>query len=65
MRQAQGLELSHAKGLCVENVATFYSNLSELYSKYNYLATHVWNYDERGAQARQNGGGRVWIRRGS
>ena len=65
MTQAQVLELSRAKDLCPEKVVTFYSNLSELYSKYNYPATHVWNCDETGAHARQNGGGRVWARRGS
>ena len=56
-RQAQGLEIERAKGLYVENVASFYSNLQELYEKYQYPVDHVWNCNESGAQAGRSGGG--------
>ena len=56
-RQAQGLELDRAKGLCGENVASFYTNLEELYRKYQYPIDHVWNCDELDAQAGRSGGG--------
>ena len=64
-RQAQGLEISRAKGLCAENVASFYTNLEELYQKYQYLADHIWNCDESGAQAGRSGGGRLWTKKGT
>ena len=57
LRHSEGLEFSRAKGLCPENVRSFYSNLEHLYSKENYPAERIWNSDETGAQAGRNGGG--------
>ena len=65
LRQSQGLDVARAKGLCPENIQTFYKNLEELYKKYQYPPEHIWNCDENGAQAGQNGGGRVWAKRES
>ena len=64
-RQAHGLELARAKGLCAENVASFYKNLEKLYQKYQYPSDHVWNCNESGTQAGRSGGGRVWTKRGT
>ena len=50
LRQSEGLEFARAKGLClVENVRSFYVNFSNLYSREQYLADWIWNYDEIGA----------------
>ena len=57
--------MAEEKELCPENVETFYKNLEELYEKYQYPLEHIWNCDESGAQAGQNGGRRVWAKRGS
>ena len=59
LRHSEGLEFSRARGLCRENVRSFYSNLEQLYNKENYPAKRIWNSDETGAQADRNGGGRV------
>ena len=65
MRQSQGLEFARAKGLCAENVASFYNNLEQAYQTHNYPPEHIWNCDESGAQAGRNGGGLVWAKKGS
>lgn len=36
MRQSQGLEFARTKGLCAENVASFYNNLEQAYQAQNY-----------------------------
>ena len=65
LRLSEGLEFSRARGLCLENVRSFYSNIQQLYNKENYPAERIWNSDETGAEACRNGGGRVWARKGS
>ena len=65
LRQSQGLDVARAKDLCLANVSTFFANLQELYEKHDYPPERIWNCDESGAQVRQNGGGRVWAKRGS
>ena len=65
LRLSEGLEFSRAKGLCPENVRSFYSNLEQLYNKENYPVERIWNFDKTDAQAGRNGGGRVWARKGS
>ena len=65
LRQSQGLDVVRAKGLCPENLETFYKNLEDLYAKYQYPPEHIWNCDESGAQTGRNRGGRVWAKRGS
>ena len=64
LQQSQGLDVARAKGLCPENVETFYKNLEDLYAKYQYPPEHIWNCNESGAQAGRNGGGWVWAKRG-
>jgi hypothetical protein len=65
LRSSQGLEFVRVRGLCPENVASFYANLQDLYSKHRYPMHNIWNCDESGTQAGKNGGGLVWARRGS
>jgi hypothetical protein len=65
LRSSQGLEFARARGLCPENVASFYGNLHHLYNTHKYPATNIWNCDESGAQTSRNGGGLVWARKGS
>ena len=59
LRTAQTLDTARAKGLCKENVASFYNNLEKLYSMHGYSPDRVWNCDESGTQAGKNGGGLV------
>jgi hypothetical protein len=65
LRTSQGLEFGRARGLCPENVASFYRNLEQLYKTHNYLPNNIWNYDESGARVGRNGGGLVWAFRSS
>jgi hypothetical protein len=41
MRLAQGLDAKYARGLCAENVSSFYENLSSLYAKYEYSSLQI------------------------
>ena len=59
LRTAQALDTARAKGLCKENVASFYDYLEKLYSMHGYSPDRVWNCDESGLQAGKNGGGLV------
>jgi hypothetical protein len=63
LRMSQGLDFGRARGLCPSHVATFYDNL-ELMLGQGYEASYIWNCDESGAQAGQNGGGRVLAKTG-
>jgi hypothetical protein len=65
LRTSQGLEFARAKGLCPENVASFYINLEHMYMTHNYPPENIWNCDKSGAQVGRNGGGLVWALRGS
>ena len=65
LRTSQGLDFARARGLYPENVASFYSNLEQLYRTHRYGPENIWNCDESGAQASRNGGGLVWARKGS
>jgi hypothetical protein len=64
-RSSQGLDIARARGLCPENVATFYHNLRTMYEEHQYPPSHLWNCDKTGAQAGRNGGGRVFAKSGS
>jgi hypothetical protein len=64
LRVAQALEASRARGLCKENVQSFYDNLSELYTLHKYPPERIWNCDETGTHAGRTGGGVVIARRG-
>ena len=65
LRVSQALEASRAKGLCKDNVQSFYDNLDHLYTLHKYPPERVWNCDESGVQAGRNGGGIVIARKGS
>jgi hypothetical protein len=62
---AQALEASRARGLCKENVQSFYDNLSELYTLHKYPPERIWNCDETGMHAGRTGGSVVIARRGA
>ena len=65
LRLAQGLQdAKKARSLCPENIQTFYGNLKSLYEKYDYPPSQVWNCDESGVQAGQNGGAYVLATKG-
>jgi hypothetical protein len=55
LQVAQALEIARAKGLCKDNVKSFYDNLETLYSLHKYSPDQIWNCNESGAQARKNG----------
>jgi hypothetical protein len=62
LRISQALETAKARGLCRDNVKSFYENLQTLYSLHKYTPDRIWNCDESGAQAGKNGGGVVIVR---
>jgi hypothetical protein len=64
LRMSQGLDSGRARGLCPENVSSFYENLEVMLAR-GYEAFHIWNCDESGAQAGRNGGGRVLAKTGA
>jgi hypothetical protein len=59
------LETARAKGLCKDNIKSFYDNLETLYSLHKYSPDRIWNCDESGTQAGKNGGGIVIARTGA
>lgn len=63
-RVAQGLEVSRARGLCSENVASFYNNLQKLLDSWMYSHDRLWNCDEIGAIAGKGGGAMVVAEKG-
>jgi hypothetical protein len=65
VRLAQGLDAKRARGLCAENVKSFYDNLTYLYVVHEYSASHIWNCDESGVQAGRNGGSYMLAKTGS
>jgi hypothetical protein len=65
LRVSQALETARARGLCRDNVRSFYENLQTLYSMHKYTPDRIWNCDESGAQAGKNGGGVVIARTGA
>jgi hypothetical protein len=65
LRASQTLEIARTRGLCEDNVKSFYDNLQILYSTHNYSPDRIWNCDESGAQAGKNGGGIVIVRTGA
>ena len=58
--------MNRARGLCLENMRSFYHNLHSLYDLYKYGPERIWNHDESGAQVGKNGGGTlVFAKHGS
>jgi hypothetical protein len=41
LKFSQGLDFARARGLCLENVASFYSNLQDLYRTHMYSAHNI------------------------
>jgi hypothetical protein len=65
VKLVQGLDTKRARSLCVENVSSFYENLSSLYAKYEYSSLQIWNCDKSGVQAGRNGGAYILAKIGS
>jgi hypothetical protein len=65
LRVSQAMESARARGLCEDNVRSFYENLQHLYSLHQYSPNMIWNCDESGAQAGKNGGAIVIARKGA
>lgn len=65
VRTSQALEVARAKGLCDENVRSFYNKLEAMYAIHKYSPNRIWNYDETGAQGGKNGGGVIIARTGA
>jgi hypothetical protein len=59
LRSAQILEMVRVRSLCPENVASFYHNLQEAYTKHGYDPSHIWNADASGTQVGRSERGRV------
>lgn len=64
LRISQALESTRARGLCAENIKSFYDNLEELCTLYRYSPYRTWNCDESIVQAERNGGGLVIAKTG-
>ena len=60
----QRLDHKRTRALSLENAAKFYSNLEVLYLEHNYPENCIWNVDESGCQANQNGLGKVFTKMG-
>ena len=65
LRTSQALDIARARGLCAENVKSFYDNLNEMYNLHEYPPKRIWNCDESGAQASKNDRGLVIARTGA
>ena len=65
LQTTQALETTRTKGLCKDNVASFYDNLETLYSRHKYPSNRIWNCDEFGTQAGKNGSGIVIAKTGA
>ena len=65
LKQAQGLEVNRVKNLCPSMVQVFYENLENLYNKYHYQPSEIWNVYESKANASKNGVGRVFAAKGT
>ena len=61
---SQGLDAGRARGLCPSHVATFYENL-EVMLGCSYEPQNIWNCNELGTQAGQNGGRRILAKNGA
>ena len=65
LRVSQALETARARGLCAQNVESFYENLQSLLTLHEYSVDRIWNCDESGAQVGRSGGGVVIAQKGA
>ena len=56
LRVSQALEIAQARGLCKENVKSFYDNFQMLYNLHKYSLDRFWNCNKARAQAGKNRG---------
>ena len=64
MRKPQGLEVARAKAMNPITCHGFYKNLLQLYNKFAYPPSNIWNVDESGCNASKSGLDRVLARKG-
>ena len=64
MRKPQGLEVARAKAMNPITCHEFYKNLLQLYNKFAYPPSNIWNVDESGCNASKSGLDRVLARKG-
>ena len=60
----QGSKVARTKAVNPTTVHGFYSNLLQLYNKFAYTPSHIWNVDESGYNASKSGLNKVLIRKG-
>jgi hypothetical protein len=65
LRVLQALETARARGLCKDNVKSFYDNLHMLYTLHKYSPKKIWNCDGSSVYAGKNWGGGVIARIGA
>ena len=63
LRTPQGLDRNRTRTLNSNSTSRFYTNLEEMYTKYNYGPDEIWNRYESGVQANKNGLGKVRARK--
>jgi hypothetical protein len=63
--QVEGLDINQAQGLTIQSCQKNYQTLQSFYNKYNYVANHIWNFDETCIQARKQLGIKVLAKQGS
>ena len=64
MRMPQGLEVARAKAMNPSICHGFYKNLLQLYNKFAYPPSNIWNVDESGCNASKSGLDKVLARKG-
>ena len=64
MRMPQGLEVARAKAMNPSVCHGFYKNLLQLYNKFAYPPSNIWNVDESGCNASKSGLDKVLARKG-
>ena len=64
LRMLHGLDHKRARAINPEIMAIFFGNLEALYLQHNYPPECIWNVDELGCQANQNGLTKVFAKKG-
>ena len=58
-KKSQGLEINRACALCPIVAETLYTNLEELYIRFQYPLGHIWNCDKSGVQGGKSNGATI------
>ena len=65
LRTPQELDQKRARALNPNTISKFYENLEDLYIRFGYGPTEIWNLDESRAQTNKNELGKVLARKGT